>query len=114
MTATTSSSILAILVEWEEENGFVVGEGARRPRSLSSKKNVDVNLKYKWHPRLTLFVDVINVFDDPIANAFIYVRERTRFVLPAETSNAFGGPSAPRHAAWIVEGDQPNGLANLE
>ena len=38
-----------------------------------SKKNVDLNLKYKWHPRLTLFVDVINVFDDPIANAFIYV-----------------------------------------
>ena len=36
-----------------------------------SKKNVDVNLKYKWHPRLTLFVDVINVFDDPIANAFV-------------------------------------------
>jgi hypothetical protein len=44
-----------------------------------AKKNVDVNLKYKWHPRLTLFVDVINVFDDPIANAFIYVNKRTRF-----------------------------------
>ena len=44
-----------------------------------SKKNVDLNLKYKWHPRLTLFVDVINIFDDPIANAFIYVKERTRF-----------------------------------
>ena len=44
-----------------------------------SKKNVDLNLKYRWHPRLTLFVDVINVFDDPIANAFIYVPERLRF-----------------------------------
>jgi iron complex outermembrane receptor protein len=44
-----------------------------------SKKNVDLNLKYKWHPRLTLFVDVINIFDDPIANAFIYVPQRTRF-----------------------------------
>ncbi len=43
-----------------------------------SKKNVDINLKYKWHPRLTLFVDVINIFDDPIANAFIYVPERPR------------------------------------
>ncbi len=44
-----------------------------------SKKNVDLNLKYKWHPRLTLFVDVINLFDDPIANAFIYVPHRTRY-----------------------------------
>jgi TonB-dependent receptor len=44
-----------------------------------SKKNVDLNLKYKWHPRLTLFVDVINVFDDPIANAFVYVNKRTRY-----------------------------------
>ena len=41
-----------------------------------SKKNVDLNVKYKWHPRLTLFVDVINIFDDPIANAFIYVNNR--------------------------------------
>ena len=44
-----------------------------------SKKNVDLNLKYKWRPWLTLFVDVINVFDDPIANAFVYVPERTRY-----------------------------------
>jgi TonB-dependent receptor len=44
-----------------------------------SKKNVDLNLKYKLHPRLTLFVDVINVFDDPIANAFVYVPQRVRF-----------------------------------
>lgn len=44
-----------------------------------SKKNVDLNLKYKWHPRLTLFVDVINIFDDPIANAFINIPQRTRF-----------------------------------
>ena len=44
-----------------------------------AKKNVDVNLKYKWHPRLSLFVDVINVFDDPIANAFIFVNKRTRY-----------------------------------
>jgi hypothetical protein len=26
-----------------------------------------------------LFVDVINVFDDPIANAFVYVPQRVRF-----------------------------------
>src|SRR5688572_10772632 len=44
-----------------------------------SKKNVDLNVKYRFHPRLTLFVDVINIFDDPIANAFIYVNNRTRF-----------------------------------
>lgn len=44
-----------------------------------SKKNVDLNLKYRWHPRLTLFADVINIFDDPIANAFIYTPARTRF-----------------------------------
>lgn len=44
-----------------------------------SKKSVDLNLKYKWHPRLTLFADVINVFDDPIANAFIYVKQRVRY-----------------------------------
>ena len=43
-----------------------------------SKKNVDLNLKYKWHPRLTLFADVINVFDDPIANAFVFVKQRVR------------------------------------
>ena len=44
-----------------------------------SKKSVDLNLKYKWHARLTLFADVINVFDDPIANAFIYVPQRVRY-----------------------------------
>ncbi len=44
-----------------------------------SKKNVDLNLKYKWHPRLTLFVDVINIFDDPIANSYINVPQLLRF-----------------------------------
>ncbi len=44
-----------------------------------SKQNVDLNLKWRWHPRLTFFADVINVFDDPIANAFIYVPQRVRF-----------------------------------
>jgi TonB-dependent receptor len=44
-----------------------------------AKKNVDVNLKYNWSPRLSLFVDIINIFDDPIANAFIYVNKRTRY-----------------------------------
>jgi len=43
-----------------------------------SKKSVDLNLKYKWHPRFTVFLDVINLFDDPIANAFIYINQRTR------------------------------------
>src|SRR5262249_14904777 len=40
--------------------------------------------------------------------------ERTRFVVPLEESKAFGGPSAPRDAAWIIEGDEPDGLAHLE
>ena len=44
-----------------------------------SKKNVDLNIKYKWRPALTVFVDVINIFDDPIANAFIYTHDRTRY-----------------------------------
>jgi TonB-dependent receptor len=43
-----------------------------------SRKNVDLNVKYKWRTWATLFVDVINVFDDPLANAFIYVPERVR------------------------------------
>jgi TonB-dependent receptor len=42
------------------------------------KDNFDLNLKYKWHPRLTLFADVINVFDDPIADAYIYIPQRLR------------------------------------
>jgi hypothetical protein len=42
------------------------------------KDNFDLNLKYKWHPRLTLFTDVINVFDDPIADAYIYIPQRLR------------------------------------
>ena len=40
--------------------------------------------------------------------------ERTRFVVPVEKSEAFGGPAPPRQAAWIVEADRPNRLANLE
>jgi iron complex outermembrane recepter protein len=44
-----------------------------------SKKNVDLNLKYKWRPWASIFVDVINVFNDPIADAFIYVPQRVRF-----------------------------------
>lgn len=44
-----------------------------------SKKNVDLNFKYKWRPQLTFFVDVINLFDDPIANAFIYTNGRVRY-----------------------------------
>jgi hypothetical protein len=40
--------------------------------------------------------------------------ERARLVVPVEESKAFGGPAAPRHAAWIIEGDQPNGLADLQ
>jgi hypothetical protein len=51
-----------------------------------------VNLKYKWHPRLTLFVDVINVFDDPIANAFI-LREQTHALQPGVYSGHQGGIS---------------------
>ena len=31
-----------------------------------------------------------------------------------EDSKAHGGPAAPEHATWIVVGEQPSGLANLE
>ena len=39
--------------------------------------------------------------------------ERTRLVVPIEQAKAFGGPAAPPHVAWIVEQDQPKGLAHL-
>ena len=44
----------------------------------------------------------------------LVVGEHARLVVPIETAKAFGGPAAPRHVAWIVEQDQPNGLADLE
>jgi TonB-dependent receptor len=44
-----------------------------------AKKNIDLNLKYSWRPSLSFFADVINIFDDPIANAFINTRYRTRY-----------------------------------
>ena len=50
----------------------------------------------------------------PSSERELLVGERTRFVVSVEKSKAFGGPAAPGHAAWIVEGDQPNGLADLE
>jgi len=40
--------------------------------------------------------------------------EHTRLVVPVEQAKPFGGPAAPRQAAWIVEQDQPKGLADLE
>ena len=40
--------------------------------------------------------------------------ERTRLVVPIETSKPFSGPATPRRGAWIVERKQPNGLADLE
>ena len=43
----------------------------------------------------------------------LLLSERTRLVVAVETSKAFGGPAAPRHVAWIVEQDQPKGLADL-
>src|SRR5262249_9314123 len=43
-----------------------------------------------------------------------FVDQRTRLVVAVEESKAFGGPAPPRHTAWIVEGDEPNGLAALE
>src|SRR5215831_11634959 len=39
--------------------------------------------------------------------------EHTRLVVPVEQAKAFGGPAAPRYVAWIVEHDQPKGLADL-
>jgi hypothetical protein len=44
----------------------------------------------------------------------LLIGERTRFVVPVETPKAFGGQATPRHAAWIVEADEPSGLADLE
>ena len=44
----------------------------------------------------------------------LFVGERMRFVVPVEESQAFGGPAAPGLAAWIVELNQPKGLADLE
>src|SRR4029453_16298966 len=43
----------------------------------------------------------------------LLVGESTRFVVSVEESKAPGGPAAPGHAAWIVVGEQPSGLANL-
>ena len=40
--------------------------------------------------------------------------ERARFVVSVEQPKAFGRPAAPRHAAWIIQGDEANGLADLE
>jgi hypothetical protein len=39
--------------------------------------------------------------------------EPTRLVVAVEQAKAFGGPAAPPHVAWIVEQDQPKGLAHL-
>jgi hypothetical protein len=50
----------------------------------------------------------------PSSEREFFLGERTRFVVSVESSEAFGGPAAPEHAAWIVVGEQPSGLANLE
>src|SRR5918995_543248 len=44
----------------------------------------------------------------------LLVGERTRFVVSVEKSKPFGSPAAPGHTAWIVEGEPPNGLPDLE
>ena len=44
----------------------------------------------------------------------LFVGERMRLVVPVEESQAFGGPCCARAAAWIVERNQPKGLADLE
>jgi hypothetical protein len=41
----------------------------------------------------------------------LLAREYTCLVVPIEKSKAFGGPAAPRRAAGIVVGDEPNCLA---
>ena len=50
----------------------------------------------------------------PSSERELLLGERTRFLVPVEESKAFGGPAAPGHAAWIVVGEKPSGLANLE
>lgn len=44
-----------------------------------SKTNYDLNLKYNWSSRLSMFMDVINIFDAPIDDTYLYVRDRNRF-----------------------------------
>ena len=44
----------------------------------------------------------------------LLVGERTRFLVPVKQSKTLGGPASPRNAAWIVQWDEPNGLANLK
>ena len=50
----------------------------------------------------------------PSSEHELFLGEHARLVVPAKHSKALGGPAPPRHAARIVAGDQPNGLANLQ
>jgi TonB-dependent receptor len=44
-----------------------------------AKRNYDLNLKYNWATRLSFFVDVINVFNTPLNDTYLYVPKRNRF-----------------------------------
>lgn len=43
------------------------------------KRIYDLNLKYNWSPRVSVFMDVINIFNDPIDDTYLYVPNRNRF-----------------------------------
>ena len=87
MPETFNASVSYALRKWEAQVSYThraknLRDFAANPLArvyYYAKKNVDLNLKYKWHPRLTFFVDVINIFDDPIANAYIYTPKRVRY-----------------------------------
>ena len=50
----------------------------------------------------------------PSSERELFVGERTRLVMPVEKAKAFGSVAAPGRVAWIVEVDEPKGLADLE
>jgi outer membrane receptor protein involved in Fe transport len=45
-------------------------------RYVGTVKTVDLNLKYDWRPGLSFFVDVINLFDAPTSDWYIYTPSR--------------------------------------
>ena len=50
------------------------------------KRNYDLNIKYNFSSKLGVFVDVINVFDAPLNDTYLYVRDRPRFTMVFATA----------------------------
>ena len=86
MPETLNASVSYALRSWEVQVKYTRRAANLRDYNVNpllrvyyyAKDNVDLNLKYNWSPRLTFFADVINVFDDPIADAYVYVPQRMR------------------------------------